>query len=438
MPTTTPLRIAGGLLVTLVLLLLSAGCARRAELAARFHCPMHPTFVTTAPADCSICGMKVVPIPAEPEPEGVSGPTSRPAAGAKHRESGRLDTERATVTLAPDAIERSGVRMATARAGRLERQVHAAGRVVADESRIHTVTLRSGGFIERLHVNSLGQRVRAGESLLDLYAPELVAAQESFVAALDAAARFDRSELDEVRSGGRDLVEAARRRLEALGVPPTIVAALEADRTPRRVVTLPAPWSGVVTARDVSAGSRIEAGMPLLTLTDLDRVRVEADLREFEASAAGPGTPVRITPTADPGPPIAAVIDFVYPWLDGVTRTVRVRSEVDNPGFRLRPGQYVTVTLRVESGTGILVPDGAVLDTGSRRLVFVELTPGVFEPREVVEILRAGGEALLGTGVKDGERVVATATFLLDSESRLRAALGAATTAGHPGSDGPR
>lgn len=438
-------RTPGYWLALCLLLLTLAGCARRSAESTPYHCPMHPTFVTQGPASCPICGMDVVPIP-PPAPEvsaeshggTTSRPTSRPTSGPTSRPTRRptsrpaadratgASPDHAAITLDAGALEKAGVRLAVARSGHLERSVRAVGRVVADETRVHTVTLKSGGWIETLHVNALGQSVSRGAPLLELYAPELVAAQQEFVTALDARDRFRDSALEEVRNGGEDLVSAARRRLEAFDVPATLVARLERDRQPLRTVSLPSPYGGVVTAREVAAGARVEAGQPILTLTDLSQVWVEADLHEFEAATVSRLQPVRITLAADPGAPIEARVDFVYPWLDGETRTLRIRSVVVNPGQRLKPGMFAEVALSLESAAGVRIPDEAVMDTGERRIVFVQTAPGRFEPRTVVEALRSGGVALIVAGLSDGETVAAAANFLLDSESRLRSALGAA------------
>jgi RND family efflux transporter MFP subunit len=194
-------------------------------------------------------------------------------------------------------------------------------------------------------------------------------------------------------------------------------------------VTLTAPVGGYVTAREVVQGARVEAGLPLLTITDLSRVRVEADLQEYEAAGVAAGQPATLTLTYDPGPPIPLRVESVYPILNGETRTLKVRFLVDNPGLRLRPGRFATVELPVQSATGVVVPESAVMDTGTRRLVFVEASSGRFEPRAVQVALRAEGRALITGGLRAGERVAVAANFLLDSESRLQSAIGG--TVGH-------
>lgn len=406
-------------LLMLALLAPLAGCARPPAVAQKYHCPMHPTYVADRPGDCPICGMALVPIP----PAGAAPGHDAPAAPA--------DTlaGHAAVHATGEALQLAGVRTALADSGSLSRTIRAVGLVQADESRLHTVTLKSGGWVERLFVSSTGQSVRRGEPLLELYSPELLAGQRDYVEALAAADRFGRSELAEVRQGGAELVEAARARLLLFDVPEEFVVMLERTREPRRTVTLTAPVGGYVTAREVVQGARVEAGLPLLTITDLSRVRVEADLQEYEAAGVAAGQPATLTLTYDPGPPIPLRVESVYPILNGETRTLKVRFLVDNPGLRLRPGRFATVELPVQSATGVVVPESAVMDTGTRRLVFVEASSGRFEPRAVQVALRAEGRALITGGLRAGERVAVAANFLLDSESRLQSAIGG--TVGH-------
>lgn len=410
----------GGLVFCLLLAL--AACAPRATVTQKYHCPMHPTYVSDRPGDCPICGMALVPIPpAGTAPGGEASPAPADSLGTH-----------AAVQMEPGALQLAGVRTAPADSGALSRSIRAVGLVQADEGRLHTVTLKSGGWVEKLFVNTTGQAVRRGEPLLELYSPELLATQREYLEALAAADRFGKSDLSEVRQGGVELLESARARLLLFDVPEAFVTALESTRQPRRTVTLTAPVSGYVTARDVVQGARVEAGTPLLTLTDLSRVRVEADLQEYEAAGVAPGQPATLTLDYDPGPPLPVRIDSVYPTLDGTTRTLKVRFLVDNPGLRLKPGLFVTVELPVRSATGVRVPESAVMDTGTRQIVFVETAPGRFEPRAVRVELRADGQALLSSGVAAGERVAVAANFLLDSESRLQSALGGAAAAPAP------
>jgi RND family efflux transporter MFP subunit len=272
-------------------------------------------------------------------------------------------------------------------------------------------------------VSFTGEQVRRGEPILSLYSPELVASQEELVRAREAAARFATSSLPEVRRGGEELVAAARRRLELFDVPSTLVEEVERSGQVQRTVTLLAPASGVVTGKQVFEGHRVEPGMELFTLTDLSRVWVEAEFYEGEASGLRLGQEARLELPYDPGVTLEGRIAFVEPTLDPVARTLGVRFECGNPDLRLKPGMFVDVATTLGGGEGLLIPDSALLDTGARQVVFVERGGGVFEPRDVKGGARSGGMIQVISGLEEGERVVTGANFLLDSESRLRAAL---------------
>ncbi len=384
--------------------------------AVQYHCPMHPDFVADAPRDCPICGMRLVPI----ERPNLPPSRSAPAASAARPEDGIPGL----APVAPDTAARrlAGVKTAVAERRTLTRSVRTVGLVAADETRVRHVHTKISGWIEHLHVNFVGQPVRAGQPLLAIYSPQLLATQEEYLRAREAAGRFAGSSLPEVRQGGADLLSAARRRLELFDAPRSLLAALDRTGKPQRTVTLLAPVSGYVTAKEVFEGMEVGPGMDLLTITDLSRVWVEADFYEIESRALGVGRPVALSLPYDPAVRFTGRVGFVYPTVDPATRTLRARIELANPSLQLKPGMYLDVTPELETQEGVVVPDSAVLDTGLRQVVFVARN-GRFEPREVRVGLRGGGEAAILSGVAAGERVAVRANFLLDSESRLRAAV---------------
>jgi membrane fusion protein, copper/silver efflux system len=215
-------------------------------------------------------------------------------------------------------------------------------------------------------------------------------------------------------------------------VPPSFVAELDRTGQPRRAVPLLAPMSGYVTAKQIFAGQQVDPSMELYTITDLSRVWVEADFYEYEAGAVRLGQEARLALPYDPGVQLAGRIAFVYPTLSPESRTLKVRVEVPNRGLLLKPGMYVDVSVDLDRQRGVIVPDSAVLDSGLRQIVFVEIGPGRFAPREARIGLRADGRALVLAGVAAGERVATRANFLLDSESQLRAAIDAAMAKAAP------
>jgi membrane fusion protein, copper/silver efflux system len=405
----------------------AAASAPAAKPKAKFHCPMHPEYTSDTQGDCPICGMRLTPI----EPAAGSGGTpatkEAPTSG-----SGATPT---TVPAALDLGDRArvaGVRTVAATPGTLTRSIRAVGTVTIDETRVRQVTTKVGGFVEQLYVTATGQMVRAGEPLLDLYSPELLVSQEEYLRARQSAATFQASTVPEVRKGGADLAAAARRRLELFDVPQEFIERLETTGQAQRTITFHAPFAGFVTGKNVVVGQRIESGNDLFMVTDLSHVWVMAQVFEIEARAAQPGRPVRVTLPYDAAVTLSGRIGFVYPTLDTDARTLKVRLEFDNPRGALKPGMFVDVELPAETATGLLVPDGAVIDSGTRQLVFVETTTGHFETRDVQVAARADGQAVIRQGLKAGEAVATSANFLLDSESRLRQAAAGGRTHQEP------
>jgi membrane fusion protein, copper/silver efflux system len=372
--------------------------------------PMDPAVTSPVPAKDAM-GMDYVPVYADEAP-----PPATPANTAS------AVPGLARVEASASALRLAGVQTAVAERRTLARSIRAAGLVTADESRVRHVHTKISGWVERLYVNATGQAVRAGQPLLAIYSPELLATQEEYLRAREAAGRFAGSELPEVRRGGEDLLAAARRRLELLDVPRSLVAQLDRTGRPQRTVTLPAPASGYVTGKNVFEGMEVGPGMDLMTVTDLSRVWVEADFYEYESRLLALGQKVSIQLPYDPGQARTGRVSFIYPFVQPESRTVKVRIELANPGLRLKPGMYADVSPELAAPEGVVIPDSAVIDTGVRQVVFVE-SGGGFEPRQVRIGSRADGQALIVEGIAAGERVAVRANFLLDSESRLRAAI---------------
>ena len=403
----------------------------------KWQCPMHPTYVSDKPGDCPICGMKLVPVKDDQTPKRALGGESGRAEGG---ESGRAEGEvegRAPIEVSAAALEAAGVRTATATLETIGREVRTVGTVVPAEPEVRHIHVRISGWVEKLYVDSTGQFVRRGQTVLTIYSPELLATQEEYLRALASAKRFAASAIPEVREGGAELARAARRRLELLDVPESFVERLERTGTTSRSVPIAAPISGYVTVKDGCGGQRIDPATDLFTVSDLSKVWVEADFYQSEAPDVRVGLTAVVSSPYDPTLSLKGRIAYVYPFLDRETRTLRARFEFPNPGLRLKPEMFVDVAAQLEPAAGIVVPDSAVVDTGARRLVFVDRGGGRFEPRRVTVAARADGKARIASGLAAGERVVVKANFLLDSESRLRAALAGAADGGGRRGDAP-
>ncbi len=387
--------------------------------ATRWLCPMHPTYTSDHQSSCPICGMDLV------EAAGFAAAQGSAAGGLPGLAALDLDDRAARL---------AGVRTQAASMQPLRRVIRAVGTVGVDEARLHSVQTRMRGWIETQAVHAVGERVSAGAPLLAIYSPELVATQEELLRALALA---NGAADAETRAGAAALAEAGRRRLRLLGVGDDFIATLESTGEVSRAVPLRAPAGGAVTRLEAHPGMEVEPGLELLQLADLSAVWVDARFYEYEAQHVAPGATVTVRPAHEPGLSLSGTIDYVYPVLDEATRTLRARIVLDNGFGNLRPGMYADVLLEVDLGEGLAIPDDAILDTGRRQVVFVAEGGGRFVPREVAVGDRSEGLARIVDGIEPGDQVVVKAAFLLDSESRIRAALlpapGTPAEGGHAG-----
>ena len=331
----------------------------------------------------------------------------------------------AEVHLDPERVSSLGIRTVAAARGAIAPAIRVPGSVEWDETSLSTVTLRYGGYIERLHVAAEGDPVRRGAPLLDIYAPELVSALDELV----SAARLERElagvAAPRASAAPTSLVEAALRRLAAWEIPEALVSeVLESGRIPRSH-TVAAGSNAVVVERLVQAGERVSAGTPLFRLAARSPVWVEARVPENDLAGIREGDQATIELQAHPDRSWTGRVSRIYPSLDPTTRTARVRIVVASPGGEIRPGMFASVTLE-SSGTdaelaeALLIPRDAVIRAGTRDVVFVEEHPGHFVGREVRLGRAAGDRITVLSGLREGERVVARGAFLLDAESRLQ------------------
>ena len=328
------------------------------------------------------------------------------------------------VTLSADAANRIGVTYTTVTAGPLTREVRTVGQVTFDETRLKAIAPKIDGWVERLYVDFTGQSVTAGAPLLEIYSPMLVTAQEELLLAKRLAGDVAAGTPDAVRSAD-ELLRSARRRLAYWDIPEREIVEIERTGEVRRTLTLRSPVGGVVVEKLVLAGQRIMAGETLYRVADLSVVWVEGEVFEQDLAAVRTGLPVTAEFESFPGERWSGRIAYVYPTLNPDTRTARVRLELPNPGRRLMPGMYATFLLTSpRRGNALSVPRSAVLSTGERSLVFVRREDGRLEPRTVRVGAAAGDRVEVLAGLTAGERVVASATFLIDAESNLGTALG--------------
>ncbi|MEQ8331337.1 MAG: efflux RND transporter periplasmic adaptor subunit [Longimicrobiales bacterium] len=349
---------------------------------------------------------------------GESGPAAQEAEGHDHAAmTAGAAGERQPVRLSAEDGRRIGVAMTTVQRRVLPVSVSTVGVVAYDETGLATVNPKVTGWVERLHVEFTGARVRAGQPLLDLYSPALVAAQEELI----LAARLVR----EAGSGraadnAAELLESARRRLSYWDVPAEEIQAIEASTAPRKTVTLYAPASGVVVEKNVVEGDRILPGMTVYRIADLSSVWIEAEVFEKDLGLVREGQAADVTFEAFPGRTFPGRVAYVYPTVSMQSRTGRVRLELANPGGELRPGMYARVRLDAPAAPETLVvPRSAVLSTGRRTLVFMAAPDGTLVPQEVVTGRAADDLIEILEGVDAGARVASSAAFLIDAESSL-------------------
>jgi len=361
-----------------------------------YTCPMHPQVKQDEPGNCPICGMKLV----KREEAGT------PPSVAKYADQGGSG---AVVRIDPRMAQNLGVRTAPVERGILDLRVDAVGAVEVDERRIFAVESRAAGWVEELRVRAVGDPVRRGQRVAGVYSPELYAAQEEL--ALAAA------------GGDEGLTRAARQRLLLLGATETQTDEVIGARQAQRRLGIAAPSSGVVTALNVREGQQIAPGTPLMTIADLSRVWITVEIPEAQSGAVREGRGAQARLAALPGRVFEGRVDYLYPRLDAATRTLRARLVFDNAAGALKPGMYADVELAAgEQREALLVPSEAVIRTGTRSVVLVAEGDGRFRPAPVEPGPEHGGRIVILQGLAEGQQVVVSGQFLIDSEASLQGA----------------
>jgi Cu(I)/Ag(I) efflux system membrane fusion protein len=328
------------------------------------------------------------------------------------------------VKISIEKVQKLGVRTEAAAQRDLIRTVRAVSTVQADERRLHTVAPRFEGWIERLYVNTTGQAVRKGDALMDVYSPELITAQQEYLIALQGVQAVAGGSA-EVQAGMQRLVESSLQRLRNWNISESELLQLQKEGKARQYVTMRSPVSGVVVEKPSIQGKRFMPGEVLYQIADLSSVWVLADVFEQDLGMLRLNQPAAVKVDAYPDKVFNGKITFIYPTVTPETRTAKVRVELPNAQALLKPSMYARVEFASSQGTGkvLAVPESAVLDSGARQVVLVELGAGRFEPRAVKLGMRGDGYVEVQDGVKAGEAVVVSANFLIDAESNLKAAL---------------
>jgi RND family efflux transporter MFP subunit len=371
-----------------------------------YTCGMHPQVVQDHPGNCPICGMKLTPI----RKEGSSATT---------RTSGQGETvaaESQTIAIDPVTIQNMGIRTALVSRGPLRRIIRTVGVIDYNETALTDVTTKFRGWVEKLYVDATGQQVHRGEPLFEIYSPDLYSAQREYVLALEGSTNTP---------GGAALRASALTKLKFFDISDEQIAELNRAREPRKTLQITAPQDGFVMEKSVIEGQMVDPGTRLYRLANLSLVWVQAQIYEQDLSYIRLGQEATVNLAYLSDREFRGRVTYIYPNIDEKTRTARVRMEFHNPGYFLKPGMFATVVVASElEPSALLVPDMAVLRSGEKNTVFVALEGGRFEPRNVVLGPQAEhDEYAVISGLKEGERIVTSGQFMLDSESQLREAI---------------
>jgi Cu(I)/Ag(I) efflux system membrane fusion protein/cobalt-zinc-cadmium efflux system membrane fusion protein len=344
----------------------------------------------------------------DPAPPAIARPAGVPRAGVA------LDSRRQQLI---------GVRTARAERMTLTPEIRAVGTVTWDETRETEINTKIDGWIRDLAADYTGKAIASGERLFTLYSPELLTAQSEYLLAVGTRVQAERNDADEALEYAVRLVQAARERLLRFDVTPQEIQELEVTRVPSDTVPFLSPVSGIIVEKTAVDGMYVTPGQKLFRVADLSRVWVEADVYERDLAAVRVGQAAAVTLDAYPGERFAGRVTYIHPSVEPQTRTVKVRLEFANPGGRLLPGMFANVELTGPAAAAIAVPADAVLDSGAEQIVFVSEGDGYFAPRRVSIGRRVAGYIEIVEGLQEGEGVATGATFFLDSESQLRAAV---------------
>ncbi|HWR01249.1 MAG TPA: efflux RND transporter periplasmic adaptor subunit [Chlorobaculum sp.] len=372
-----------------------------------YTCTMHPHIVRDKPGNCPICGMELVKKISTTADAGASTGQNQPATLSRG------------VSLSPDQLVTANVATMEVKSEPIAKEIAAVGIVQYDQSRQAKVTAWTAGRIDKLNVNAIGASVSRERPIAELYAPDLVATQQEYLMALKSREQLRNSTVSSAVETGETVVTSAKQRLRLFGLRESQIAELERSGKPSVNVAIYSPFNGVVIEKLVQQGQYVNTGDVLFNIADLSSVWVELEVYENQFRSLHVGQPVEIRSQSFPGTSLNGKVSLIYPFLDPKTRTVKVRVAMPNPGMKLKPEMFVNALIKVPLAEGIAVPVTAVMDSGKRQVVWVERSPGKFEPREVVVGDRAGDRIQILSGLTQGEKVVISGGYLIDSESQL-------------------
>lgn len=368
-----------------------------------WQAPMNPSEIYDKPGKSKM-GMDLVPVYAD-----------------------QASSSEGMVKINPIVVQNMNVRTEPVAQKNLSTTVRAVGKVQYDEQKLYSVNTKISGWIEHLYVDYTGKMVQRGQPLFSIYSPELVTTQREYLLALKTREKVSSSGFETIRSGGNSLLEATRKRLEYWDIPESEIERLEQTGEVKKAILLKAPANGVVVHKSAMEGEFIKAGTPAFKIADLSTVWVQTSVYDYEVPWIREGQTAEMELTYQPGKVFRGSVDYIYPDVDQKTRTVLVRLVFRNPELELKPGMFTSVRIQTRPKHDItVIPNEAIIRTGERNIVFVSKGEGAFEPREVTLGMEGGSrnnEIEVLSGLNPGERIVTSAQFLFDSESRLQEAI---------------
>lgn len=451
------------ILIVIGTVFLFTSCGKENEQSAQatqlWTCSMHPEVILDEPGNCPICGMKLVPV------KGNTGENMAATGGDQKKSKSDQDQKilywqapmdpseiydhpgkskmgmdlipvyedqsssnnGGTITIDPVTVQNMGVRTDKVQRMDFTRNIRTVGKIEYDEEKLYTVTTKISGWIEKLYVDYEGKLVQKGEPLLEIYSPELVTTQEEYLLALNTQQMVSQSSIETIREGAESLLESTRKRLLYWDVPRSAIDKLEKTGEVKKTVLLNSPARGMVIHKNAVDGMYIKEGMDLYHIADLSTVWVHASIYDNEVPWIKEGQKAEMDLSYLPGKTFIGTVDYVYPYLREKARDVHVRLQFSNPDLELKPGMYVNIQFQGRViPNALVIPSEAVIRSGERNVVFVVRGNGKFEPREISIGEEGGPEnsyVRVISGLSEGENIVTSAQFLLDSESRLQEAI---------------
>jgi Cu(I)/Ag(I) efflux system membrane fusion protein/cobalt-zinc-cadmium efflux system membrane fusion protein len=405
---------------------------------------MHPEIIQDGPGYCPICGMKLTPVKstkvssvksqgerkikywrAPMDPTYISDKPGKSPMGMDLIPVYEDEIEEGAITIDPVTVQNMGLRVAPVKTGKLTRTIRTVGHIDYDEKKLYTINTKIAGWIEKLYVNTTGEIVEKGQPLLEIYSPELVSTQEEYLSSLKSYEELKNSPFEDVGKGASELLSSTRKRLENWDIDKDQIRRLEQDGKIKKTLTIYSPAKGVVINKNAIEGAFIEAGADLFHIADLSTVWVLGTIYEYELPFVKLGQKVNISLSYIPGETFEGKLTYIYPYLNQMTRDVKVRLEFPNPEFKLKPEMYANLVIESElAGERVLIPEEAVIHSGKREIVFVDMGKGKYSPREI-QSGASGEEGVIEVknGLLPGEMVVTSAQFMLDSESKTQEAI---------------